>query len=308
VAKDFDILCIGEVNVDLVLSGVHKLPCFGEEVLADAVGMHVGGCTANVATFAARLGLRAALRAHVGNDDFGDFLLQELGKAGVLTDLVVRDPELSTGITVSLSGPADRAFVTYVGTIDSLTAADVDEALLSRARHVHVGSFFLQRKLQADVAAIFQQARGLGVTTSLDTGFDPYGEWDNGIWDVLPWVDTFMPNEVEAAFITGIDDPPKAAQRLAQRAGQVALKLGGKGSVLVGKDGELTVSAFAVDVVDTTCCGDAFNTGFLAAQLAGRSPEECLRWGSAAGAIIAGGSGTSAHRLSMATMGRILGA
>jgi sugar/nucleoside kinase (ribokinase family) len=295
----FDLLCIGEVNVDLILSGVRELPRCGGEVLAAGVGMHVGGCTANVATFAARLGLTAALCARVGNDDFGDFLVAELQKAGVCTDLVARDEDLATGITVSISGPEDRAFVTYLGTIDSLTAADAPAELLGSARHIHVGSYFLQRKLQPDLGAVLARARELGVTTSLDTGYDPYEQWDNGVWDVLPHVDVFMPNEVEVAALTGESDPVAGAEKLAHTVRQVALKLGGKGAVLVGTGEQHAVSAFPVEVVDTTCCGDAFNAGFLTARLAGMDDAEALRWGAAVGAIIAGGSGTSAHRLSV---------
>jgi sugar/nucleoside kinase (ribokinase family) len=300
---DYDILCIGEVNVDLILSGVERLPRFGEEVLAEGIGVHVGGCTANVATFAARLGMRAALRSRVGHDDFGDFLLAELEKAGVATEFVLRDPDLRTGLSVSLSGPEDRAFVTYVGTIDSLTQADVDDELLRRARHVHIGSFFLQRKLQPAIAAVLSRARELGLSTSLDTGYDPFEEWDNGILSALDGVDVFLPNEVETPAISRVSQPRVGARKLAQHARQVALKLGSEGSThfshnAAGEPTEVFARGFKVKVVDTTCCGDAFNAGFLCAMLEGADAETRLRWGNAAGAIVAGGSGTSAERLS----------
>ena len=71
--------------------------------------MHMGGCTANVASFAAQLGLRTALRARVGVDEFGEFVMAELARAGVATEFIIRDPDLRTGITVSLSGARDRA-------------------------------------------------------------------------------------------------------------------------------------------------------------------------------------------------------
>ncbi len=310
---DLDLLCLGDVNVDLVLSGVERLPDFGEEVLAQAMGVHVGGCTANVATFAARLGMRCALRARVGRDDFGDFVVAELEKAGVGTELILRDPELRTGLTVSLSGASDRAFVTYLGTIDSLTRADVEDGLLRRARHLHVGSYFLQRKLRPDICGILGRARELGLTTSLDTGFDPSGQWDGGITEALSRVDVFLPNEVEAAAIAGGGEALGGARRLAQVAGQVALKLGAHGARLLarhaatGRLAETSAPAFRVQVVDTTCCGDAFDAGFLCAMLEGREPSECLRWGNAAGAIIAGGSGTAGERLSREALEQILG-
>jgi sugar/nucleoside kinase (ribokinase family) len=303
----YDLLCLGDVNVDLILAGVSELPRFGEEVLAGDVGMHLGGCTANVAVFGAALGLRTALRARVGRDEFGDFLLDALGTAGVSTAYILRDPDLRTGLTVSLSGPSDRAFVTYLGTIDSLVSADVTDDLLASAGHAHVGSYFMQRRLQPDLPAVLARARALGLTTSLDTGFDPYGEWENGLREALRHVDVFLPNEVEAPRIASLDDPRTAAASLAALGPRVALKLGALGSAL-HSDGIVTLApGLSVDVVDTTCCGDAFNAGFLTAMLAGADPGTCLRWGNAAGALIAGGSGACAERLSPQAVASLAG-
>jgi ribokinase len=294
----FDILCLGEVNVDLILAGVSELPRFGEEVLAGDMGLHLGGCTANVAVFCAALGLRTALRARVGRDEFGDFLLDALGAAGVSTAYILRDDDLRTGLTVSLSGPTDRAFVTYLGTIDSLVATDVTDDLLASARHAHVGSYFMQRRLQPDLSAVLARARALGLTTSLDTGFDPYGDWDSGLREALRHVDLFLPNELEAPRIARLEDPRQAAASLAALGPRVALKLGASGSALYAGGASSFAPGLSVDVVDTTCCGDAFNAGFLTAMLSGADPETCLRWGNATGALTAGGSGACAERLS----------
>lgn len=302
----YDILCLGDVNVDLILSGLQRLPQFGEEVLAEALGTHLGGCTANVALFAAHLGLKTALRARVGTDDFGDFLMAELERVGVSTEFIIRDPDLRTGITVSLSGRQDRAFVTYLGTIDSLTRADVTDAILLSARHVHVGSYFLQSRLRPDIAAILAHARQLGLTTSLDTGFDPAGTWDGGVLEAIAHATVFLPNEVEAPAIAGVADPLEAARRLARTGAQVAVKLGGSGAALVSDHGVYQAQALKVQVVDTTCCGDAFNAGLLCAMLDGKPEEVQLRWGCASGALIAGGSGACAERLSRAHIEELL--
>jgi sugar/nucleoside kinase (ribokinase family) len=302
----YDILCIGDVNVDLILSGLQRLPQFGEEVLAQSVGIHLGGCTANVALFAAHLGLKTALRARVGTDDFGDFLMAELERLGVSTELILRDPDLRTGITVSLSGRSDRAFVTYLGTIDSLTRADVTDELLASARHIHVGSYFLQSKLQPQIGAILARARELGCTTSLDTGFDPAGAWDGGLRNAIAHATVFLPNEVEAAAIAGVVDLLEAARQLARTGARVAVKMGEAGAALVTDRGLFQAPALPVPVVDTTCCGDAFNAGLLCAMLDGKPEEEQLRWGCAAGALIAGGSGACAERLSRTNIEKLL--
>ncbi len=197
-------------------------------------------------------------------------------------------------------------FVTYLGTIDSLSGADVGDELLLKARHIHIGSYFLQSKLRPAVADICLRARELGITSSLDTGFDPSQKWDSGVREAIRAVDYFLPNEVEATAISGIDDPLEAARCLAREGTTVALKLGAAGSFLVGASGEFRSEGFCVEVIDTTCCGDAFNAGFLAAILAGLGGTDALRWGNAVGAIVAGGQGTSAHRLNRLAMEELL--
>ena len=92
---------------------------------------------------AARLGLRVALVAAVGADPAGEFMLGQLAAEGVdVTAVAVRDG-MPTGMTVALSRGGDRAILTALGAMASLTAADIPAALLTRARHVHASSYFL---------------------------------------------------------------------------------------------------------------------------------------------------------------------
>lgn len=294
--KNFDVLAVGDLNIDLIL-GVTGLPEFGREVLAHSLARRSGGVAANFAAYCARLGLRVALLARVGRDGEGDFLLAEMQRLGVVTDHVVRDPELPTGITVSLSGPHDRAFVTYLGTIDSLRGSDATDDLLAQARWVHVGSYFMQTKLQPDLPDLLRRARAAGAVTSLDTGYDPAETWDSGLPAALAETSLFLPNEVEIEGITG-EAAPQAAARLLTMTGAVALKLGGAGARYLSVEQTAELAPYQVEVVDTTCCGDAFDAGFIAAALAGKPPAECLCWGNACGALVASGPGNAADRVS----------
>lgn len=301
----YDVLAVGDLNIDLILS-IDSLPEFGREVLAQSVSQHAGGVAANFATYCVRLGLRVGLVARVGRDDFGDFLVAEMERVGVGTEHIIRDDTLATGITVSLSGPRDRAFVTHLGTIDSLTGADVPDGLLSQTRLVHVGSYYMQSKLQPDLPDLLRRARAQGARTSLDTGYDPYEVWTTGLAEVFPHLDLLLPNEVEATAMTGEPEAPAAGRALAARGPAVALKLGGKGAMLLGEGQEETVGPFSVTVADTTCCGDSFDAGFVTAWLAGKTPRERLLWGSACGALVASGPGNSAERISEAEVGRVI--
>lgn len=296
--KRYDVVAVGDLNIDLIL-GVSALPEFGREVLAHSFTQHAGGVAANFATYCVRLGLNVALVARVGRDDYGSYLIDHMRHVGVSTEYIIHDDSLATGVTVSLSGPTDRAFVTHLGTIDSLTDADIPDALLAQARLVHVGSYFMQSKLQPDLPGVLQRAQAAGALTSLDTGYDPYERWSDGLSEVLPHLDLFLPNEVEATAITGEADAVAAGRTLAAQGPAVALKLGGKGSWLFEHGRELTAPPFAVEVVDTTCCGDSFDAGFVGAWLMDKTPQERLLWGNACGALVASGAGNAAEKLSV---------
>ncbi|MEA3400002.1 MAG: carbohydrate kinase family protein [Armatimonadota bacterium] len=297
-SRDFDVLVVGDLNIDLILSGIPRIPAYGEEVLASALTRRLGGSAANFAVCCGRLGLKVAFVARVGRDDFGDFLVGELERWGVTGDFVARDPERATGITVSLSSPEDRAFVTYVGTIDSLRGDDVPRSLLGRAGHMHVGSYFLQTKLQPGLPEVADAAHDEGLSVSLDTGYDPAEDWDGGLLALLERVDLFLPNEIEAQAITETRSVQAAFAALCSMADVVALKLGAEGAIACANEETVRLPAFAVETEDTTCCGDAFNAGFLAALMAGLSLEECVARGNAAGGLMASVVGNDAGVLS----------
>ena len=154
-------------------------PAFGQqEKLVDSMSLVVGGSASITAIAAARLGLRVALAAAIGDDAAGNFMLAELARAGVDTGGVTVRAQLPTGMTVALSRGEDRAILTAEGAIPTLTAADVPLDLLSRARHVHVSSYFLlEQTLGPGLPALLAAARAAGASTSLDTNWDPSGAW-----------------------------------------------------------------------------------------------------------------------------------
>ncbi len=214
--RDFDVLVIGDLNIDLILSGIPRLPAYGEEVLATGITRRLGGSAANFAVCCARLGMSVAFVANVGRDDFGELLISELRRWGIATDCVRIREDLATGITVSLSGAHDRAFVTYVGTIDSLRGQDVPRELLLRCRHMHIASYFLQTMLQPDCRALTRAAHAAGLSVSLDTGYDPAEQWNGDLLELISEVDLFLPNEVEAQAITGTTSAEAALAALSR--------------------------------------------------------------------------------------------
>jgi sugar/nucleoside kinase (ribokinase family) len=127
-------------------------------------------------------------------------MLGQLAAEGVDTASVAVRPDAPTGMTVALSAGGDRAILTATGAVATLTMRDVPPALLARARHVHVSSYFLVAdSLGPGLAALFGAARGGGASTSLDTNWDPAQRWrDERLTAALAHVSLLLPNEAEA--------------------------------------------------------------------------------------------------------------
>ena len=297
----FDLLVLGDCNPDLVLRGDHVEPAFGQaERLVDEASMVVGGSGAILACGAARLGLRVALAAVVGDDIFGRFMREELEARGVDTSAVVVDSERPTGVTVVLSGSQDRAMLTSPGAIASLNRTMISDDLLERSRHIHVSSYFLQRSLVSELPALFRHARAGEATTSIDPNWDPSGRWDDGLLATLPEVDVFLPNEMEALSLARISSVEEAIGRLrAAGAGTVVVKAADHGAIAAQASDLVRLGAFPVEVVDSTGAGDSFDAGFLAGFLAGESVRRCLEIGNACGALSTLGVGGTATQPTM---------
>jgi sugar/nucleoside kinase (ribokinase family) len=194
---------------------------------------------------------------------------------------------------VVLSEPDDRAILTLPGTIPALRPADVPDRLLARARHVHVASLYLQPALAAGLADVFARARRLGLTTSLDTNWDPSGRWDS-LAAILAHTDVFLPNAAELLAVTGAATPEDGAAALVAAGTTVVMKDGARGARAWWPGGACAAAGRPVEVVDATGAGDSFNAGFLAARLGGRPLPEAVAWAAAAGSLSTRAAGGTA--------------
>lgn len=297
----FDILVLGDANPDLVLSGESVVPAFGQaERLVDEGRLVIGGSGAIFACGAAKLGLRVAFAAVVGDDMFGRYMCDQLQAHGVDISGVAVLPERSTGVTVVLSGSHDRAMLTFAGTIGDLRRSVIDVDLLGRTRHIHVSSYFLQRALAPELPDLFREARAGEATTSLDPNWDPSGTWDSGLTALLPEIDVFLPNEVEALSLARISVVEDAIARLrSSGVGTVVVKTAAQGAVGAQASDLITVPALPTQVVDSTGAGDSFDAGFLAGFLGGEPLRRCLEIGNACGSLSTQGIGGTSTQPTM---------
>ena len=147
-------------------------------------------------------------------------MLDQLAAEGVDTGAVVVRDDAPTGMTVALSRGGDRAILTALGAVASLTAAEVPASLLAGARHVHASSWFLlEDSLGPGLAGLFSAARAGGATTSLDTNWDPAERWTGeSLAHAIAAADLLLPNEAEALLLSSALSLDEAAGKLPRAA------------------------------------------------------------------------------------------
>ncbi|MEP7272120.1 MAG: sugar kinase [Acidobacteriota bacterium] len=279
------IIVIGELNVDIVITGLSGPPIFGQEILATGFEMTLGSASAIFACGMATLGHAVTFIGQVGDDEMGTFCLGALGAAGISTERVREDPQLKTGMTVAFSTQEDRALVTILGAISELRIEQVDLTALAGHDHLHLTSYFLQHGLRPHFPQIFQAARSYGLTTSFDPNSDPAAEWDESIWDVIRATDILFVNEIEALQLTRRRSVDEALAHLAELVPCAVIKLGGRGAIATRAGESESVPGFKVAAIDTTGAGDSFAAGFLHAFLNAADLRTCLIYGNSCGAL-----------------------
>ncbi len=285
-SKIFDVLVVGELNVDLILNQIDSFPEMGKEKLAKDLTLTLGSSSAIFASNLSSLNCKVTFLGKVGNDSFGQLIVDCLKRKYVDTSLILKEEKINTGITIVLNFSEDRAMVTYPGAMDFLTINDINEQKLSNAKHLHFSSFYLQPGIKKDLSKLFIQAKSLGLTTSFDMQWDPGERWDINYKEVLPFVDIFLPNEGEILCLTKSDSVEEAFRKIKDYSNIVVVKMGRKGAYLFSKSESFFSPSFLnTKVVDAIGAGDSFNAGFIY-QYINESPlKKCLQFGNLMGAV-----------------------
>jgi sugar/nucleoside kinase (ribokinase family) len=293
----YDCLCAGIAVADHFCAPIERLPEPGELVVAERLGMAMGGCAANVSADLAKLGANVALAARIGSDIFGRFISEQLRDAGVRTEhlTVAPDCETSGTLVINVRGE-DRRFIHTFGANAEFDGSEISADLIRSSRVLYLGGYFAMPHLQAEaVVSLFRQAREAGVRTVLDVVLPGPGDYWPPLSAILPWTDVFLPNCDEGRIMTGLSDPVSQAERLRDAgAATVVITCGGDGAVLIGPHDRFRCNAFPVDFVDGTGSGDAFDAGYIYGLLQGKDAKTCVAYGSALGASCVRQSGATA--------------
>ena len=295
-APDLDVLCVGILVADLFVPPLPRLPLAGELQLVDDMLLSTGGCAANAALDLARLGVRAAVAGKVGNDFFASFVRDQLAAAGLDLSGLRQSTTAATARTVILPVRGeDRRYIHAVGANADLRVDDIDLNQVARARVLYVGGYLLFPGLEpAALRDLFRFARERGILTMLDVAGPRPGQGLAPLEPVLPFTDVFLPNQDEAAVITGEAEAARqAALFVASGAGTAVVTRGGEGVVVANQAGIFAAPALPIDFVDGSGAGDAFGAGYTVGLLEGWDLERTVAFASAIGASACTALGTT---------------
>lgn len=295
------IVVVGSFNTDLV-SYMQRMPRPGETVHGDSFMTGAGGKGSNQAVAAARLGADVTFIGRLGKDVFANLAYEIWDAEGINSDYVVQDPESATGVApIFVDSAGENMIVVVLGANSRVQASDIEAA---RERIAEADVLVVQLEINSDmVTYALQVAKEVGITTILNPA--PAAPIPR---ETIQLADYLTPNETELESLSGgpVSDVVASARSLMTREEQtVVVTLGAQGAQVVSRDQTELLPSFAVDVLDTTGAGDAFN-GALAVGLAeGKSLMDAVRFANATAALCvtkAGAAGSAPRRADVDAM------
>jgi sugar/nucleoside kinase (ribokinase family) len=289
-----NVITFGVHVVDVLVRPVEEIPAGQGGQLVEQIRITPAGPAGGTAVTLAKLGASVRSAGAIGDDALGDVMLDLLRRFGVDGSLLVRRDGVQTSASVLPIRPdGSRPAFHVIGANATYTAADAPLDAISSSGYLHLGAPEFMGGEEA--ARILAFARAHGVVTSADI-LAP-GEQAAAILDwiapAFPHLDYLLPNDEQVLSLTGSGDLLSGCRALLERGvGCVAATCGADGAVVVDSEGQARVPAFAVDVVDTTGCGDAFSAGFLRGLSLGRTRVDAAALGCAVAGLVAQGLGS----------------
>ena len=274
---------VGYTNIDLIYSGMDRLPDTGEEVFAKRFEMHLGGGVPATLINTSRLGVPSKILTFVGNDFFSEFAKKSYAEYGAEIINLYQGSGMPVILTSVMVCNQDRSFTSYreEATASCCTAEDIYRHLSgAKLVSMHVGFLDVYKRLKEEGTVLI---------------FDTVWEDDLSIEkyeDYLRLADYYLPNQKEALKITGTNTVEAAAEKLSAYFPQAIIKLDKDGCLLRNSAGtQFIPSMKGVTAVDSTGAGDAFMSGFMYGLFHGHPIEQCIRFGNVTGGTCVQGIG-----------------
>lgn len=297
-AQKYDIICVGMALIDSIIKGFDPIPISASGYRAKEGSLNIGGEAVNEAMTAAKLGAKTGILCHLGVDAAGDMVVSALENCGVDTGLIIRADDYPTPVTTMLvNDDGSRMSITNHSHKHNFHPEKHMDCFAD-AKALLLGSLF--RAPFDDpmiIHAVVSKAKEHGLLVFADTKIRNFREITlHDIADSLSMIDCITPNEDEAKYYTGKEDPEEMADVFLEAGVKnVIIKLGGRGCYFKNHEGSICLPAHEIKAVDATGAGDNFIAGFAIEILRGNTWEASLRFGNACGAICttAVGAGTA---------------
>lgn len=297
----FDAVFVGFTTLDIAGRPVEKVPDGGGVAFIEEIRINPAGTASGAVMNAAKLGIRCATAACVGNDEKGDIIVDFYKRLGIDCSLIQRSDKTLTSSTILAIRPnGDRPALHARGASDDLYIDSADFDAVCDANYLHLGGTGLIAAMDGGQSVeLLKHAKAKGLTVTFDL-IAPNENTMALLKDLLPYVDYFMPSMEEAEYIAesaGVDfsSPAELATFfMDQGAGACIFKWGEKGSFVKTPETQMRIPAFKVDVSDTTGCGDSYCGGFIAGLAMNYSLEQACRLGTATSGLVATALGSDA--------------
>jgi len=284
-----DLVTVGAVCADVIVRPFERLPELGSLALVDSLELHLGGLAGVTSTVYCQLGGTAAFMGKLGNDGFGDYVSEAMGKAGVSDAAIQRTSSSGSSATLVLvTEDGERSFLHQLGATSEMVEDAMDYDFIGQSRVFHWGGPAITPGLDGEpMGRVMAKVQSLGVKTSVDTCFDGQGIWLPLIEPSLPHLDLVMSSIEEARHYTGKDSPEAIADFYLSYGPEICLvKLGAEGMYVKSRTESHHLPAHPVaNVVDTTGAGDAACAGFIYGYLRDWDLRSCAALANAVGAL-----------------------
>ena len=301
--------CGGILVKDTFCGPLPALPRPGELVAVEAIRTKAGGCAANVAIDLGKQNLSADLVGCLGRDAAGETLVKTLQASGVNCDRLTYTADYPTSETVILLVEGeDRRYVHTFGANRAFTVHHIDDAWLSALDLFYLGGLFAMPGIHADeLLTLLHLCREQNVITVVDVVLPTQFQCTGEMRKLLPYIDWFLPNDTEAAVLTGRSDPWEAMQLLRSWGGQgLVITMGERGALGMYRDESWRCGAYPWRAVDPSGAGDAFASGLITGIVRAWDFPRSLMYASALGASATRAVGTTDGVLTEAEAVRLI--